>query len=87
MVSRSVRDVGHSPSIILRNYAAARTRSHAGKAAREPWVRLNKCTETVIDRDESEIGRFLWSSSSKKGTDNHIEGSSSERYSRVVDAM
>jgi hypothetical protein len=35
----------------------------------QPWVRLNKCTKTAIDRDESEIGRFLCSSSSKKVID------------------
>jgi hypothetical protein len=33
------------------------------------WVRLNKRTETAIDRDDSEIGRFLCLSSSKKGLD------------------
>jgi hypothetical protein len=38
-------------------------------AATEPWVRLNKRTETAIDRYDSEIGRFLCLSSSKKGLD------------------
>jgi hypothetical protein len=33
------------------------------------WVRLNKCTENAIGYDDSEIGRFLCSSSSKKGID------------------
>lgn len=32
-------------------------------------VRLNKRTETAMDRDDSEIGRFLCLSSSKKGLD------------------
>jgi hypothetical protein len=32
-------------------------------------VRLNKRTETAIDRYDSEIGRFLCLSSSKKGLD------------------
>jgi hypothetical protein len=35
----------------------------------EIWVRLNKRTETAIDRYDSEIGRFLCMSSSKKGLD------------------
>jgi hypothetical protein len=35
----------------------------------EEWVRLNKRTETAIDRYDSEIGRFLCMSSSKKGLD------------------
>jgi hypothetical protein len=32
-------------------------------------VRLNKRTETAIDRDDSEIGHFLCRSSSKKDMD------------------
>jgi hypothetical protein len=38
-------------------------------ASQEQWVRLNKCTETAIGYDDSENGRFLCSSSSKKGID------------------
>jgi hypothetical protein len=33
------------------------------------WVRLNKRTETAIDRYDSEIGRFLCLFSLKKGFD------------------
>jgi hypothetical protein len=33
------------------------------------WVRLNKRTETAIDRYDDEIGHFLCGFSSKKGID------------------
>jgi hypothetical protein len=35
----------------------------------DSWVRLNKRTETAIDHDDREIGRFLFRFSSKKCID------------------
>ena len=48
---------------ITRPTCALSTLHGAGHpAAVQDSVRLNKCTETVIDRDDSEIGRFIYSS-------------------------
>jgi hypothetical protein len=40
-----------------------------GQVCQLLWVRLNKCTETAIDYDDSKNGRFLCSSSSRKVID------------------
>jgi len=42
---------------------------HYGTTAAVCGVQFNKCTETAIDRDDREIGRFLCRFSSKKGID------------------
>jgi hypothetical protein len=57
------RRAGDSPVVKLR-IDLETGRDHGGLD--HPWVRLNKCTETAIARDDSEIGRFLCSSSSTK---------------------